>query len=148
MRAIVYPEAVTRPTGPRRRGPGQPPLEGADEPPNDYPTKLVKYVPAETLAFVIPSAALVSTNAMRVAVLAVALIGTPLYLGRRARVPVYFYVLAEVSLIAWVIATTDFGTELFALSANASRLTLTAAVFLVPGIDELLTRRRGQVPVK
>jgi len=147
-RAIVYPAEVVavriggRPR--RRRGPlpPLPPETGeAEQRPDTFPTKLVKYVPAETLAFVIPATAFATTNVRRSVVLVVALIGTPLYLARAARLPLWFFILAELSLLAWIAGTTDFAVELLGIAPEVGKFVLFAAVFLIPIVDELLTRR-------
>jgi hypothetical protein len=113
----------------------------AEQRPDTFPTKLVKYVPAETLAFVIPATAFATTNLRRSVVLVVALIGTPLYLALAARLPLWFFILAELSLLAWVIGTTDFAAELLGVAPEVGKFTLLVAVFLIPAVDELLTRR-------
>jgi len=119
-----------------------PPETGeAEQRPDTFPTKLVKYVPAETLAFVIPATAFATTNIRRSVVLVVALIGTPLYLARAARLPLWFFILAELSLLAWIAGTTDFAVELLGIAPEVGKFVLFVAVFLIPAVDELLTRR-------
>jgi hypothetical protein len=144
-RAIVYPAemAAVRIGGRRRRrrGPSSPEIIEAEQRPDTFPTKLVKYVPAETLAFVIAATTFATTNIRRSVVLVVALIGTPLYLARAARLPLWFFILAELSLLAWVIGTTDFAVELLGIAPEVGKFTLFVAVFLIPAVDELLARR-------
>jgi hypothetical protein len=144
-RAIVYPAEMgavrigRRPR--RRRGPLSRETLEAEQRPDTFPTRLVKYVPAETLAFVIPATAFATSNLRRSVVLAVALIGTPLYLALAARLPLWFFILAELSLLAWVTGTTDFAVELLGIAPEVGKFVLFVAVFLIPAVDELLTRR-------
>ena len=114
--------------------------------PDTLPEKIAKYVPAEVLAFFIPTYALLPEGdiGLRWTVLVIGLIGTVVYLmvsrPADAQPRSFFYVLAAISYLAWAIGTSDAGTELFKLSEAASRVLFAAAVFLVPGVDELIMR--------
>jgi hypothetical protein len=110
----------------------------------------VKYVPAETLSFALPAFLLTDARAGQAALLAAALIGTALYLGLQGPKPLHFFVLAELALMAWLVGTTEVGSDLLAMPEEAAKLTLAIAVFLIPAIDETLSRRlqhrSGQAP--
>jgi uncharacterized membrane protein YphA (DoxX/SURF4 family) len=129
-RTVVYPSSGTS----RRAA-----VRG-DPPPDGYRDKIAKYVPAETLAFFVPIAAQATTDGTRRLILVVGAFGTVLYLflGRKSRP--YFYVLALIAYFAWALGTSDFGAELFGLDDNLSRIILAIAVFLIPGIDEAITK--------
>ena len=87
-------------------------------PVDDYSDKLIKYVPAEVVAFFIPIGALLQDrrNLLIVAAI-VGLVATPGYLWRSAqslpvsqRPPMHTYVLAGgVSFAVWAIATSAIG---------------------------------------
>src|SRR4051812_26482152 len=85
------------------------------------PEKLIKYVPAETLAFFVPVAAAVGTgrNALLVTVLVIGLIGTPCYLWTAARQlprdkrPLFhFYPLAMAAFAVWALGTSSAVADL------------------------------------
>lgn len=130
QRTAVYPRAG--------RALGQPVDEWGD--------KLVKYVPAEVLAFYIPAWALVETATPlgQWLVFAISLVGTVAYLmarADRADPPrPYFYVLAALAFIAWAIGTTTSGSVLLHLPQWSAQITVLAAVFLIPLIDEIVTK--------
>jgi uncharacterized membrane protein len=113
---------------------------------DEWGDKLVKYIPAEVLAFYIPSWALVDTATPlgQWLVFAIALAGTVAYLmarADRADPPRwYFYVLAALAFVAWAIGTTTSGGVLFHLPPWLAQITVLAAVFLIPLLDEILTK--------
>lgn len=153
VRSIIYPPK-----------PGQPAPEDA-APPDPFPVKLVKYVPAEVIAFFAPAYAVATPkvpadqpitatatgvpavdHSAQWIVFGVALLGLLLYLflrGSKDQPPRwYFYVLGAVSFVAWAIGTSTAGSDLFGLGADSilPKLAITCAVFLVPLLDEVLTR--------
>jgi len=112
------------------------------------PSKLTKYVPAEVLAFYVPTYANLpdSAEVWRWAVFAIGLVGTVLYLlATRLREqssigPWYFYALAGVAYVGWAVSVTAAGAELFGLDPAVTPAILATTVLLVPIVDELVTR--------
>lgn len=113
------------------------------------PEKLVKYVPAETLAFFVPISAAIgsSEEGTLIALIAIAAIGTPLYLwvaalkapaGEKPRF--YFYILAEIALACWLLGTSGPTQTLVGVSATLGGVILAAAAFLVPVTDEVIAQ--------
>jgi|GEM_PF-3795796 hypothetical protein len=140
MRQVAYSAEILRATSLSR---GPEPIAGPEEPeakPDDYPTKLVKYVPAETVAFVAFASAVALSTLLSWLVVAIALVGSVLYIATRGRQPWYSHFLTLLAAILWIIGTTRYGEELLGLSYASSRILLAMGVFLIPAIDELLTR--------
>ena len=92
---------------------------------DSLPERLVKYVPAETLAFFVPIAAVLDDGNRRpwlITVLVVGVIGTAGYLWLAARkagdderpLP-HFYVLACVAFVCWAIGTSAGVADLIGL---------------------------------
>lgn len=134
MRAIAYPQDVLTNAPTVGTGTG----DGEDD---GYREKIAKYVPAETLAFVIPLATQPDNDTDRWIIVAVAIIGTIVFnLLRNEKTTWYFHVLALIALLCWLIGATNFGEELLGLSDFRSRLILAAAVFLIPGLDAAITK--------
>ena len=119
--------------------------------PDRYAEKLVKYVPAEVIAFYLPAYAYVQTagNVTKWTVFGLGALGTVVYLLIRSewsRLPHwYFFVLGVVAYVCWALGTSTIGTDLWGMSTMLSRITIAAAVFLIPGIDEILTRWTSDV---
>ena len=122
-------------------------------PVDDYSDKLIKYVPAEVVAFFIPIGALLQDrlNLLIVAAI-VGLVATPGYLWRSAqslpvsqRPPMHTYVLAGVSFAVWAIATSAIG-GMIGLDSVASAFLLGVTVFLIPLADSILARATGKAP--
>ena len=112
------------------------------------PEKLVKYVPAETLAFFVPLAAAAGTDreGFLIALLVIGVIGTVAYLWYAARaLPagqrplIHFYVLAPLAFLCWAIATAPNVAELIGIDSLIAAAILTGAVFLIPITDSILT---------
>ncbi|GAA1359105.1 hypothetical protein [Catellatospora chokoriensis] len=115
------------------------------------PERLVKYVPAETLAFFVPLAAVVGPErrVLLITLVAVGLAGTIGYLwlaGQKLpadeRPLPHFYVLAAVAYLCWAVGVSAHAAALIGLDQVAAGVVLTMAVFLVPLADELLVRLR------
>ncbi|GAA1646917.1 hypothetical protein ACFQY4_16315 [Catellatospora bangladeshensis] len=115
------------------------------------PERLVKYVPAETLAFFVPLAAVIGPDRrpLLIALLCVGLAGTVGYLwlaGQKTaadeRPLPHFYALAAVAYLCWALATSPHAAALLGLDQVEAGVVLTLAVFLVPLADELLVRLR------
>jgi energy-converting hydrogenase Eha subunit A len=139
------PRTVVPPAPLRRGGP-----EGAAVGGDGLPERLVKYVPAETLAFFVPLAPIVGRDraALLVFVLVAGLVGTVGYLWLSgSRLPVderprrHFYALAGLAFLAWALGTSAVVQDLLGVDAIAAAVVLAVAVFLVPLADGLLSRR-------
>jgi peptidoglycan/LPS O-acetylase OafA/YrhL len=130
-RTAVYPKAGAKAAG---------------QPVDEWGDKLVKYIPAEVLAFFIPAYALVETATPTgpLVVFALGLVGTVAYLiarADRADPPRwYFYVLAALAFVAWAIGTTSIGSVLLHLPEWSAEVTVLGGVFLIPLIDEIVTK--------
>ena len=112
------------------------------------PEKLVKYVPAETLAFFVPLAAAAGTDreGFLIALLVIGVIGTVAYLWYAARaLPagqrplIHFYVLAPLAFLCWAIATAPNVADLIGIDSLIAAAILTGAVFLIPITDSIVT---------
>jgi hypothetical protein len=117
--------------------------------PDRYGDKLVKYIPAEALAFYLPMYTLMKDQGpgSRYAAFIVAVLGVPLYLftrsDRSSPPNWYYYVISVLAFVAWAIGTSTLGQDLFALSEVSSKFVTGCAVFLLPAVDALLTRLKG-----
>ena len=130
-------------------------LRGAgDAQPDGFPQKLIKYVPAEVLAFFVPATAALgpTREGLLWVAVAVAVIGTPgyLFLQSRALSPaeqprLAFYALAVIAFLCWAVGTSTSVAGLVGLDEIEAGFLLAAAVFLVPlidgVIDEIIDRR-------
>jgi hypothetical protein len=116
-----------------------------------FPEKLIKYVPAETLAFFVPVAAAIGTgrNALLVAALVLGMIFTPLYLWLAARkLPTdkrplfHFYLLAAVAFVVWALGTSSAVADLVQVEPTVVGIIFMFAVFIIPGADAAITEWR------
>lgn len=146
-RAINYPRrAEALEVGAEDVAPEAPPDQVDKYQVDKYTEKLVKYVPAEVIAFFIPGYALVKGQGGSGGwiVLALGLLGTVGYLFVRAdpdsRPRAYFYLLAALAFIGWAFGTTGVGTDLLGLAEWMNDLSVLTAVFLIPLADEVLTK--------
>ena len=149
-RTVVYPSPATQkiPADPAVEAVTSPTTETSKE--DGFGDKLVKYIPAEVIAFYVSGYILAGQlgKAAQWVVLAACLLGTAAYLFVRAdkvNPPRwYFYVLAIISFLAWAVGTSTAGADLFMWPTNKAEIMgkfiVTAAVFLVPLTDELLTK--------
>ena len=133
VRTIVYP---TRPKAA---------LPMAAAPPDAFPDKLLKYVPAEVIAFYAPLYSSLTGGTAKALVFAASVLGLLLYLWLRAPVHqpprAYFYVLAIVSFVGWALGTSPVGVAMLGITdPDISKVALPIVVFLVTAIDEVLTR--------
>jgi hypothetical protein len=117
---------------------------------DSLPEKLVKYVPAETLAFFVPLAAVLDDDNRKpwlITVLVIGIVGTAGYLWLAARnaaederpLP-HFYVLACVAFVCWAIGTSAGVAALIGFDRVESGVVLGLAVFLIPLADDVLNR--------
>ncbi len=135
-RTVVHPQAAGAATR-------------ADTPaPDTVPDKLLKYIPGEVIAFYIPAYSLIDTNAvdkLRLGLLAVATVCSVGYLWVRAPKGTaaprwYFYVLAALAFLVWAFGASPVGADLWGWSPQATSLSLMVGVFVIPLIDQVLTR--------
>ena len=121
---------------------------------DSIPEKLVKYVPAETLAFFVPAAAALGDDrdGWLIAVLLLACVGSVGYLwvtsppkDDPAEKPLpHFYVLSVVAFVCWSITTSPSVADLLGIDDTIAAIILLAAVFLIPLIDSGFNRLNGR----
>jgi len=136
------PRTVVPP--PRLRGAAPAADAGGDS----FPERLVKYVPAETLAFFVPVAALLGDDhrPWLIVALVVGVAGTVGYLWQTApaepdeRPRIHYYVLACLAFLSWAIGTTAAVADLIHLDHTGAAFILAVAVFLIPLADGVLNR--------
>jgi hypothetical protein len=119
---------------------------------DDLPTKLVKYVPAEALAFFVPAAAAIGSgnDVLLIIIVAVGAIGTAGWLWYNAsslpapeRPLVHFYALAVIAFLVWALATAPNVAAIVRLDTVTTGVILAIGVFLIPLVDGILERRRN-----
>ena len=156
-RTVVYPSRSTARVSTKSITEGAAaPSTGEAAKEDTFGDKLVKYIPAEVIAFYVSGYVLagqVGETAQWV-VLFVCLLGTPAYLFVRAdkvKPPRwYFYLLAMGSFWAWAVGTSTVGADLFDWPTSKAEIMgkfiVTAAVFLVPLVDEVMTKLFPNAP--
>ncbi len=121
-----------------------------------YVDKLIKYVPAEVVAFFAPAAALAGGNhALLVAALAAGVVGTPGYLWYQSRhlppsrkpLP-HFFVVATVAFVAWAVATSREMATVLHLTSTAVAFILAVTVLFIPLLDAGLALAWSHVAAK
>lgn len=113
-----------------------------------YLSKLTKYVPAEVLAFFVPTYANLPATAARWhwVVFGIGLAATMGYtLATRMREqgkpgPWYHYALTAIAFAGWASSVTAAGTDLVGLDPAVAPTILSITVLLVPLADDLLSR--------
>ena len=117
-----------------------------------FPDKLLKYVPAETLAFFVPISASLGPDRTRLLVVAILVgaVGTPAYLWLTARkLPkaerplTHFYLLAVLAFACWALGTSGSVDNLVGIDSVTAGFILTVAVFAIPLMDQVLTAAFG-----
>lgn len=143
------PSVEERPDGP-------PAGSGADrrgEEADGYREKLLKYVPAEVLAFFVPASALVDADREELVLLIffAGVVGTLLYLHLANRqvvpeqqAPWWNYGLAVAAFAVWALATSPATAALVNLDEQAVGVILAVGALLIPGADLLGTREGRQ----
>lgn len=144
-RTIIHARAgAPRPAGDKEQ---EVTAEGPPAAKDSYPAKLVKYVPAEVLAFFVPIAAQVGDRkGLLWLCLVVGLGGTVGYLWLLARQAKeverpypYFYVLAALAFLGWAIGTNEHVAALIGLSQAVGSVVLSLCVFIIPLLDNILS---------
>jgi hypothetical protein len=140
MPRTVVPGALAPAAGGAAAGGAGPTSDG-------LPEALVKYVPAETLAFFVPVSAAIGTGqeAGLIAVMIVAALGSLLYLWVQAPKPpaapkFYFYLLAELALACWMLGTSGAVQDLVGVGQTAGGVVLLSGTFLIPLADRALEK--------
>jgi hypothetical protein len=117
-------------------------------PADEYKDKLIKFVPAEVVAFFAPLASLVQERpTLLVSSAFLGLIATPGYLwisaGKlepAARPPIHNYVLSTLAFAVWALATSRLGS-MVGLGSIETAFLLGVTVFAIPFIDGLFAKR-------
>lgn len=126
--------------------------------PDNFADKLVKYIPAEAIAFYTPMYAYVRTNVTAtdgavtkgplVFVLLVTILGLLGYVYARHRsdnktgakiTEWYYYPLAVLAFLCWAAGTSSVAQDLTPLAGWWDKVILLAGVFLIPLLDELFS---------
>lgn len=156
-RTITYrrgdPRKVTGADLGRFSGPTYSPMEndqpGGTSARDDYQTRLVKYIPGESLAFYAPLSSMVSENSAALVVATViGVIGTILYLRQSARhlkdqekpLP-HYYVLSGFAFLIWAFSINQQFASLLGISSLWKSLFLACTIFLLPLVDDELGSR-------
>ncbi|MFO0015139.1 MAG: hypothetical protein ACK52U_01100 [Synechococcaceae cyanobacterium] len=122
---------------------------GGDSPKDDYQTRLVKYIPGESLAFYGPLSSLIAENAVALIVATgIGVIGTVLYLRQSSRhlkaperpLP-HYYALSAFAFLVWALCINAPLATLLGISSLWKNLILACTVFLIPLIDDELAYR-------
>ena len=155
-RTVVYPSPATRTIASDAAADAVTPPKTETSQEDGFGDKLVKYIPAEVIAFYVSGYILAGQlgKAAQWTVLVACLLGTAAYLFVRAdkvNPPRwYFYVLAIISFLAWAVGTSTAGADLLMWPTDKAEIMgkfiVTAAVFLVPLTDELLTKLLPNAP--
>lgn len=120
----------------------------AEKSSDGYVDRLIKYVPAEVLAFFLPITAAVGPGRPSLiwVCLAAGFVATPIWLGVHAlQMPAgsrplpHFYVLACVAFVAWAIASSDAVRVVVGVDLVTANVILGVVVLILPGIDILLS---------
>jgi hypothetical protein len=135
--------------GPVVFGPGDTPADG-------YVDKLIKYVPAEVVAFFAPAAAIAAgSRGALLGIAAAGVIATPGYLWYQSRkLPVdrkplpHFFVIATIAFLVWAAATSPALASTAHLETQTVTLLLMVTILFVPLVDagctQLWLRLRGK----
>jgi hypothetical protein len=159
VRTPIY-STLERPRAPEAPRAGVDAVETTQQPAREqerdgYFAKLIKYVPGEIVAVfasVIALAAAVSDDpdtkdTITIAVYGLFLIATPIYFWMRSsaltksdRPAWYFYLLSAFAFAIWALAVSDRVRDTVDLSAAWSEFFLGLGAFIIPFLDEFLTR--------
>jgi hypothetical protein len=118
----------------------------AKKPDDDYQQRLLKYIPAETIAFFVPISAAVGDKSRSglVVITLVAIAGNVLYsfIGKApgGKTLPHYYVLSIIAFLVWALATDQSLADLIGLNKLWTSIILGCTVFILPGLDALLAR--------
>lgn len=149
-RSIVYPAPAPRPRADERDRPYAGGTGAADagqstemSPGDGFAQRLLKYIPAETLAFVVFLTAMSDLkDAHVVAVVVVGLVGQVLILRSQTakmaapdRPTLRFFIFAVVAYLAWVVGTSPRFAHIVHLDRTTATLIMACVAYLLPLID-------------
>lgn len=114
-------------------------------PGDEFGERLVKFIPAEVLAFFVPAAANWGDDKTAlVLIFVLATVATPLYLwvmsDTHDKPRKQYYVLATLSFVAWAIGTSPPASDLIGLAPDTGSLALFLAAFAIPLIDRVIEK--------
>lgn len=138
-RLVSYPPEVQR----ALRGEDGDHIGQAEVPPSsndDYATRLVKYVPAETVAFAAVFTTFDLPDWGLWILFVIALVATPIFYAQLGWQPLFGRALTVAAAAVWIIGTTSFGTDVLGLSYAAAKVILATGTFLTPAADLLVQR--------
>lgn len=115
-------------------------------PPDNYADKLVKYVPAEVLAFALPAAAVNAGNDTWLkAIIGIGVATTPLYhfAASRTAPPQLkpkpaFYALSAVAFVPWILGASLAVAQMTGWGQGAVTTILLLSLLIIPLLDQLL----------
>lgn len=133
-------------------GGAQPPASAVSTTPDDFTSKLIKYIPAETIAL-----ATLFFGAWTIAgdwiwfwVAVGALVNIGYLYGMTFASPQstnpawYFYVLSAAAFVAWAVATVDVVEAAASVDSSAKAgVILTFAALAIPTLDQILSAGKG-----
>ena len=131
-------DAAAQDLGPLRSAGRSPTPRGQ---PDTYGDRLVKYIPAEVLAFFLAAAAQWGhDDTFLIIILAVAVILTPVLLYNASPNGLRWYAVlfAVVAFCAWAVGTSPNTDRLLGLATSQAPFVLTVAAFVVPALDKAL----------
>jgi len=113
---------------------------------DSYAEKLVKYVPAEVLAFALPAAALNAGNDNWLkAIIIAGFVAVPLYLIASARSkppsqrpPAPYYLLSALAYLPWILGASPSVSGMTGWGQAPTTTILMVAVLFIPVMDQLL----------
>jgi hypothetical protein len=117
--------------------------DGEGVPADNYGERLLKYVPAEVLAFFLAAAGKWgSDNTFLIVALVVAVVLTPvvLYATSPSGLRWYAFVLAIIAFGVWAIGTSTDTDRLLGISSDQAPFVLTVGAFVIPTVDKALGR--------
>ena len=124
--------------------------EPAKLPTDDYLAKLVKYIPAEVIAFFTPIAAFLGDNDGPILVLALAgaagtliwIYANSLKVPREQAARWFTYLLGVLAFAAWALGISSGLRAAVGISDDWAGVILAIAVFILPGLDLAFSGRR------
>lgn len=161
IRAVVYRDRADR--GPDDAD--ESPVYGRTEPspqvpevapsPDGYLSRIIKYIPGETLALVLPASLIPGLDDWHLWLIAIAgLIGTPLWLRFTARrqLPPHqqphlrFYAIALLAYCPWIFASSTPVRDVIGIDQELTAVLLFLAAYFLPLLDDQLDDATRPVP--
>lgn len=154
-RTVIY--RSTRPAvdgeNPVYGGPGTGRNAGNVKTPDGYIARVAKYVPAETLALVLPLTLILTNHLLIIGTAIAGLIGTPLYLQRRAEdedesPPPQYYFLVTVAYVAWILAASSPLREAVRVPKETAFFTVAIVGYFLPLLDDRFDIAKAKAKAK